>query len=634
MHGATARVRSAAMFAGGALALGGMVACAPGPPKPDAAARDLAAGIAAGDLTDVALVGVATAQATAQLTAALAGLEPHRPVVDVGAVTIADGGRAASADLGFTWDLDAGDRDWTYTTTAHLELVEDQWQARWSPFLLAPDLLAGETLSLRRDPLPRADVLGAEGAVLVESRPVLRLGIDKTRIDAAGQDDAARRLAAVLEQDGEAYAQRVATAGKKAFVEALVVRAEAPEVDLAAVDLIVGARAVAGSVPLAPTRSFARAVLGSVGSATAELVDASDGQVVAGDLTGLSGLQRQYDAQLRGRPTLAVVVTAADAATQRDVFALEGAPGEPLSTTLDPALQLAAETVLEPVGPASAIVAIRPSTGQVLAAASGPGSAGYSTATLGTFAPGSVFKVVSSLALLRAGLTPASEVACPASIDVDGRTFDNFPGYPAAATGAISLQAAVANSCNTAFLGARELVPQASLVDAAKSLGLGRSADVGYPAVLGTVPGKATETEHAASMIGQGAIEVSPLAMAVVAASIARGQTVVPWLVGPVAPEVTAPATALTTDEAANLRAMMRAVVTDGGAAFLLDVPGPEVLAKTGTAQYGTAGDLRNHAWMIAIQGDLAVAVFVADGDLGSTTAGPLLDEFLTIASG
>ena len=79
---------------------------------------------------------------------------------------------------------------------------------------------------------------------------------------------------------------------------------------------------------------------------------------------------------------------------------------------------------------------------------------------------------------------------------------------------------------------------------------------------------------------------------------------------------------------------MMRAVVTDGGAAFLLDVPGPEVLAKTGTAQYGTAGDLRNHAWMIAIQGDLAVAVFVADGDRGPTTACPLLDEFLTPGAG
>jgi cell division protein FtsI/penicillin-binding protein 2 len=60
-------------------------------------------------------------------------------------------------------------------------------------------------------------------------------------------------------------------------------------------------------------------------------------------------------------------------------------------------------------------------------------------------------------------------------------------------------------------------------------------------------------------------------------------------------------------------------------------VPGEPVLAKTGTAQYGAADQLANHAWMIGIQGDLAVAVFVEDGEYGSTTAGPLLEEFLRL---
>ena len=78
----------------------------------------------------------------------------------------------------------------------------------------------------------------------------------------------------------------------------------------------------------------------------------------------------------------------------------------------------------------------------------------------------------------------------------------------------------------------------------------------------------------------------------------------------------------------------MRSVVTDGGATFLLDVPGEEVAAKTGTAQFGEAGALQNHVWMIAIQGDLAVAVFVDVGDFGSTTAGPLLESFLRAAAG
>ena len=88
-----------------------------------------------------------------------------------------------------------------------------------------------------------------------------------------------------------------------------------------------------------------------------------------------------------------------------------------------------------------------------------------------------------------------------------------------------------------------------------------------------------------------------------------------------------APAAPLTADEAAQLSAFMRAVVTDGGGSFLQDVPGEPVGAKTGTAQYGDGST--NHAWMIAVQGDLAVAVFVETGDYGSTTAGPLLEAFL-----
>jgi cell division protein FtsI/penicillin-binding protein 2 len=81
--------------------------------------------------------------------------------------------------------------------------------------------------------------------------------------------------------------------------------------------------------------------------------------------------------------------------------------------------------------------------------------------------------------------------------------------------------------------------------------------------------------------------------------------------------------------EAEQLSELLRAVVTDGSAAFLADVPGPPVGAKTGTAEYGTETPLRTHAWMIGIQGDLAVAVMVSDGESGSATAGPLLEDFL-----
>lgn len=77
----------------------------------------------------------------------------------------------------------------------------------------------------------------------------------------------------------------------------------------------------------------------------------------------------------------------------------------------------------------------------------------------------------------------------------------------------------------------------------------------------------------------------------------------------------------------------MRSVVTEGGASMLADNPGPEVYAKSGTAEFGSEDPPRTHVWMIAIQGDLAVAVFVEEGDFGSTTAGPIMDAFLTAAA-
>lgn len=72
----------------------------------------------------------------------------------------------------------------------------------------------------------------------------------------------------------------------------------------------------------------------------------------------------------------------------------------------------------------------------------------------------------------------------------------------------------------------------------------------------------------------------------------------------------------------------MGAVVTDDSAGFLADLPG-RVLAKTGTAEYGTKNPLQTHAWMIAARGDLALVVFGETGESGGRTAGPILREFL-----
>ena len=157
-------------------------------------------------------------------------------------------------------------------------------------------------------------------------------------------------------------------------------------------------------------------------------------------------------------------------------------------------------------------------------------------------------------------------------------------------------------------------------------MGLGIDYDTGFPSFFGSVPNDPSATGRAASLIGQGKVEASPLVMAGVVASVSAGRTVLPHLIEGQVPR--SKGEPLTADEADQLRQMMRAVVTEGSGRVLSGLDGP-VIAKTGTAEYGTKAPLPTHAWMIAGKGDLAVAVFVHDGESGSRTAGPLLRSFL-----
>ena len=80
-----------------------------------------------------------------------------------------------------------------------------------------------------------------------------------------------------------------------------------------------------------------------------------------------------------------------------------------------------------------------------------------------------------------------------------------------------------------------------------------------------------SETGHAASLIGQGRVTASPMAMAAVAASVAKGSVVVPRLLPDQPADDTAPAEPVTATEAGQLRGLMRGVVTRGSGRFLAD---------------------------------------------------------------
>ena len=611
----------------------------------DRAAAALAAGFSAKNLSPVPFVGSSSTTVNDQFQPLVAGMGPLKPSVTVASVS--RDGSSATASLLFTWTFPGVPERWTYPTEVKLAKESEQWKASWQPSIVHPQLDGTNRLSQRRLHPERGKLLGEDGVPVVENRPVFRIGIDKSAVRGEKAKTSAIRLARVVKINPKAYAKKVSAAGSSAFVPAIVLRMDAPDVPLGSeIRAIPGALSIKTDQMLAPTRDFARPIIGTVGEATKENINESGGAVVAGDQVGLSGLQKRYDAQMRGTPGVQVRLAAAKPTGSSAspsptpsptaepepvvLFEVKPAAGQPLTTTLNIGLQQLAERTLADTKPASALVAIRPSTGAIVAAANGKGNRGQSLATLGRAAPGSTFKVVSALALLRADLTPRSTVRCSPTVAVDGRKFSNYSDYPSSQQGRITLQTALAQSCNTAFIGQLSKLDQASLADAASSLGFGIDYDVGFPSFFGSVPSDPTATGRAAAVIGQGKVEASPMAMAAVAASVAAGETVIPRLVD--GQQATSKGKPLTDQEARQLREMMRAVVTEGSGRVLGNLPGAAVLAKTGTAEYGTSEPLKTHAWMIAVQGDLAVAVFVNDGKSGSSTAGPLLRTFLAKA--
>ena len=594
-----------------------------GPPAEQLAADRFAQAWTRGTLAALpwdATSGPDPAAQVAALTERLTPADGDRPTtVEVG--TVVREGDRARAPLTVSWDL-GGPAPWTYDAELPLVRAGDSWRPVLSPAVVHPQLAQGRVLRSRAVDAPRAPVLGRADAPLVVERPVVVVGLEPRRAtDLAATTAQVAQLTGV---DGSALLTRAQAARPDAFVEAVVLR----RADYDAVrDRL---RPVPGVVlreqtrQLAPTSVFARGLLGSVGPATAEVVQRSGGTVRPDQQVGLSGLQARFQAQLAGTPGLTVeTVDAQGDPAPVPLLQTPPVPGTPLRLTLDPAVQDAADRALATAPEAASLVAVQAGTGDVLAVADGgPGGSGSGRALNGSYPPGSTFKVASTLALLQQGLRPDDVVPCPATVSVQGKEFANAEQE---VLGPVPFRTDFAESCNTAFVGSARRVTPAQLQAAAQALGYG-DPDLGVGAVSAQVPVGDDPVEHAAAMIGQGEVLASPLQVAVASATVASGTLHPPRLLAdaPAPP----PGAALPGDTAQVLRELMREVVTSGTGTALRDVPGAPI-GKTGTAEYGTEVPPRTHAWFTGARGDLAYAVVVEDGGFGGAVAAPVAAAFL-----
>jgi cell division protein FtsI/penicillin-binding protein 2 len=580
------------------------------PPGPDAALDPFVAAWSRGDDRGAAALTDDPSAAAAALAANRRGLDGARVRATVDEVAERDD--SARATVRVRWNV-PGIGAWTYRTRVALQRRDDDWNVVWAPSVVHPRLTAGRRLGTVRDPATRAPILDRRGRPLITARRVVRIGLDKATVKDV--DASATALAAVLEVNADRLASAARRAGPKQFVEAVTLRAAAYTPALAQqVEGIQGVQVVQGTEQLAPTKSFGRALLGTVGPATAEQIQRSKGKVGLGDEVGQWGLEARFQDQLAGTPARRIVIRSRTGTPVATLLSRPGRKGRELRTALDRPVQAAAEFALGATKQKSALVAVQPSSGDVLAVANRPTDSAYDRAIDGRYAPGSTFKVVTTAALLRDGLKTSDTVSCPKTITVGGKQFKNFEGE---AGGAVPFARDFAQSCNTAFVSLSKRLAPDALTRTARDFGLGRTD-------ASRVPAGRDAVERAASMIGQDRILASPLAMAGVAATVADGHWRAPRLVTS-DPRRSGPA--LDPAELATLRSLMRSVVISGTGTALAPVPG-EIAGKTGTAEYGGGNPPPTHAWFIAFRGDLAMAVLVEKGHSGGSVAAPIAARF------
>jgi Penicillin binding protein transpeptidase domain/NTF2-like N-terminal transpeptidase domain len=492
----------------------------------------------------------------------------------------------ATFTLDATWKFQDGKNQWKYTTTGNADPSEDNWKVRWNPTTVAPGLDAGPLSYSTLAPEPAARVLDRTGAELLTQQVVTLVNVSP------GAD--LNAVAALLNPlDAGITAESLQTDLTAAGGQPITAITLRPD-DLAPIEEPLSELA---NVTLAPQLRLLT----------------TDKALTSPTLSGLSDLWQRTTDDATGWE---VHAQTADG-TQR-VGGQAPKPVTDISSTLDIGMLRAANNALAALTTPAAMVAIQPSTGDVLAVAqNGPANAEGPIALTGLYPPGSTFKTVTVSAALQAGqVTPDTVVACPGTENIEGRQIPNDDNFD---LGQVPLHTAFARSCNTTMGRLAVNLPPDGLTKAAAQLGLGIDYTApGMTTVTGKVPVADTAALRVEEGIGQGKVTASPFGMALVAAALARGSAPAPTILSgqPGTPDHTPDAVPPTVAD--QVKSMMRETITSGTATQLQDIPG--MLGKTGTAEY--IDDQHAHGWFVGIDGDLALAVFVSDAG----SSGPAVD--------
>lgn len=334
--------------------------------------------------------------------------------------------------------------------------------------------------------------------------------------------------------------------------------------------------------------------------------------------------------------------------------------GDTIVTTLDASLQQAVANSMG--GNKGAVVVMEASTGKILSMYSNPGFdpnsilSNWETlntdeengpllnrATQGSYAPGSTFKIVTALEYMRE-YNDYKDYAyeCNGEITLGETTIRCFNNT---VHGHQDLRSSMANSCNSSFANMGLLLNKTAYKKTAEELLFNKTlpSPLGYKKSSFTVTENTSNAEIMMTAMGQGNTTVSPYHMALIVSAIANGGTLMePYLVEKVTnytgTEISKNVPKsykklMTSEEAAQLKEYMMAVVTEGTAS-LFNGSGYSVAGKTGTAEYSMTDGEKTHSWFVgfssANDSDLVISVIIEgyDGQDGAKAV-PIAKQIL-----
>ncbi len=524
-------------------------------------------------------------------------------------------------------------------------------------------------------PPRRGWIVDRYGKALADNRVALRIDIIPDRL--VNRGPVLSRLTQLLALDADAVDRINRELNQGGGAQPIEVASDLDEARFAAVSVnlpelpgVVPARGFIRNYPAGPSVAH---LVGYVSAASAEeYAQTRDPLMLTpGFKVGKDGIEKAFQAQLRGRPGARRSEVTARGRLVRELETQTDQPGQPVQLTIDADLQdYAARRLGVESGAAIVLDCV---TGGILALCSMPAFDPNSftdgigrlewqmlnqddhipllnKALRGLYPPGSTLKPMVAVALQIAGVDPEETVFCSGGYRLGNRLFRCLGQH-----GSINMTHAIERSCNTYFYSMGRRVGFDAIAPIAKAMGLGQEFDLpGTSQRYGTVPDSVwkqrrygqewTQSDSLNATIGQGYVSVSPLQLAVMAARLATGRDIQPRLLLSQTNQP-APLLPFARELFTVPRHGMDLVVNGNGTArrSQLTIPNVRMAGKTGTAQVRSLNDgngnsgawrFRDHGLYVGFapvdEPRYAAAVVIEHGLGGSRAAAPVAKDILT----